>query len=174
MAQGVPSTGSVQPQMSLPKERDAYEIRPPEEVDVLARELEVPGGHGPPHAGNPRAAGGVSGREIIGVGLVAVGPGDRRDDLPREEYEDAEDRSHPLRARPSAPLDAPDAVLAGDALERDPPLLCEAQVGEPLGDATHVLRDEDLVCVGQVCDAEGLDHRLAEELVLVLDRLAGV
>jgi hypothetical protein len=65
-------------------------------------------------------------------------------------------------------------MLAGDSFERHHLLVLKAQVARALDLLPNVLGNQQLVGGREIRDAERLDHGLAEELIHVADRLAGV
>ena len=73
----------------------------------------------------------------------------------------------------SPPLDLGDRMRAAEALQGHLAFVAEPEASIRDG-RLEVTGDEDLFTRGEICDPEGVDHRLAEELVLVADRLAAV
>jgi hypothetical protein len=71
------------------------------------------------------------------------------------------------------PLDGGDPVLAREALQRDVALVAESEAAL-LDEALQVAGHEDLLGLREVRHPERVDHGLAEELVLVAQRLAAV
>src|SRR4030095_7552693 len=76
--------------------------------------------------------------------------------------------------RRRSPADRRDLARSAQPLQLHGARLAEAELAAALGELAQERRDEDLPALGLRGDARRLDHGSAEEVVGLLDRLAGV